>query len=164
LKAEQFWTTNGFLARGPWAWMARATSSLPVPLSPWISTVDSLFTIFSSRRSISRTVGLEPTISLNGWPAVAGLVPTKRGAARTHSAATVAIRSRRCSSSASGRRGSSATARAPSPSTSANSRTLRKSSAVATGANASRTLPPVNTNPASSSPNHSGAATTSKPR
>jgi hypothetical protein len=58
----------------------------------------------------------------------------------------------------------SATARSPSPSTSANSRTLRSSSALAIGASASRTLPPVNTNPASSPSNHSGAATTSKPR
>ena len=30
---------NGFPARSPEKWIARATSSLPVPLSPWISTV-----------------------------------------------------------------------------------------------------------------------------
>ena len=31
--------TNGFSHRGPWRWMARATSSLPVPLSPVMRTV-----------------------------------------------------------------------------------------------------------------------------
>ena len=34
-----FTATNGWSRRGPWWWMARAISSLPVPLSPVISTV-----------------------------------------------------------------------------------------------------------------------------
>ena len=37
--AAQFTGTNGFNARGPDLWMARATSSLPVPVSPVIRTV-----------------------------------------------------------------------------------------------------------------------------
>jgi hypothetical protein len=36
--APQLIGTNGRLARAPWVWMARATSSLPVPLSPMMST------------------------------------------------------------------------------------------------------------------------------
>ena len=36
--AAQFTATNGPLARGESSWMARATSSLPVPVSPRIST------------------------------------------------------------------------------------------------------------------------------
>ena len=39
--AAQLMATNGLLARPLLAWMARATSSLPVPLSPQTSTVDS---------------------------------------------------------------------------------------------------------------------------
>ena len=38
-RAAQLTATNGFPARGDLAWMARATSSLPVPLSPTMSTV-----------------------------------------------------------------------------------------------------------------------------
>ena len=37
--AAQLTATNGRLARGLWAWRARATSSLPVPDSPVISTL-----------------------------------------------------------------------------------------------------------------------------
>ena len=36
--AAQLTATNGPLARGASSWRARATSSLPVPVSPWIST------------------------------------------------------------------------------------------------------------------------------
>ena len=37
--AAQETATNGLAARSPELWMARAISSLPVPLSPRISTV-----------------------------------------------------------------------------------------------------------------------------
>ena len=39
LRAVQFMATNGLVLRGLLVWMALATSSLPVPVSPWISTV-----------------------------------------------------------------------------------------------------------------------------
>ena len=38
VNAPQLIGTNGRAARRPLAWIARATSSLPVPLSPTIST------------------------------------------------------------------------------------------------------------------------------
>ncbi len=37
--AAQLTATKRRSARGEASWMARATSSLPVPLSPWMSTV-----------------------------------------------------------------------------------------------------------------------------
>ena len=37
--APQLTATNGFSARGLWRWMAQATSSFPVPVSPVMSTV-----------------------------------------------------------------------------------------------------------------------------
>ena len=37
--AARFTATNGCSRRGLWLWMARATSSLPVPLSALTSTV-----------------------------------------------------------------------------------------------------------------------------
>ena len=37
--APQSTTTNGRGPRGPSSWIASATSSLPVPVSPWINTV-----------------------------------------------------------------------------------------------------------------------------
>ena len=37
--AAQLTATNRPVALGPWRWTARATTSLPVPDSPWISTV-----------------------------------------------------------------------------------------------------------------------------
>ncbi len=39
MKAAQFTATKGLEARGLFLWMARATSSLPVPVSPVIRTV-----------------------------------------------------------------------------------------------------------------------------
>ncbi len=40
VSAVQLTATNAPVARGECVWMARATSSLPVPLSPTTSTVD----------------------------------------------------------------------------------------------------------------------------
>ena len=48
--AAQLIATNGFSARGLLRWMARATSSLPVPLSPVISTVESVGATRAMRR------------------------------------------------------------------------------------------------------------------
>ena len=45
------------------AWMARAISSLPVPVSPVMSTVESVGATCSTWRSSARSGGLLPTIS-----------------------------------------------------------------------------------------------------
>ena len=45
--AAQFTSTNGLLARGDSRWIARATSSLPVPFSPVMSTRASVGATFS---------------------------------------------------------------------------------------------------------------------
>ena len=61
--AAQFTSTNGLLARGDIRCSARATSSLPVPFSPVISTracVAATFSIFSIS---ARITGVLPTIS-----------------------------------------------------------------------------------------------------
>ena len=44
---------DALLARGLEKWMARAMSSLPVPLSPWISTVDAVRATRSMRPKIA---------------------------------------------------------------------------------------------------------------
>ncbi len=48
--AEQFTATNGPFARWDIWWMVRATSSLPVPVSPTISTGAGLGAAISIRR------------------------------------------------------------------------------------------------------------------
>ncbi len=45
--AEQLIETKGLSLRGPLKWRAFATSSLPVPVSPWIRTETSLSVIRS---------------------------------------------------------------------------------------------------------------------
>ncbi len=50
--AAQLMATNGRSARGLLRWMAWATSSFPVPLSPWIRTVES---VGATRRMNSNT-------------------------------------------------------------------------------------------------------------
>ena len=54
--------TNGPLRRVSAAWIARATSSLPVPVSPWISTVEPIGPTCSIRSKIFRIFGLFETI------------------------------------------------------------------------------------------------------
>ena len=61
--AAQFTSTNGPWARGDSAWIARATSSLPVPFSPRISTRAFEGATFSIRSITCLTPLLEPTIS-----------------------------------------------------------------------------------------------------
>ena len=58
--AAQLIATNGRSARRLLLWIARATSSLPVPLSPVISTVESLGATRPMRRKSARITGLSP--------------------------------------------------------------------------------------------------------
>ena len=60
LKAAQFRATKGLFLRGLFWWMAWATSSLPVPVSPWISTVALVGAIRLSRSITSRIWRLSP--------------------------------------------------------------------------------------------------------
>ena len=55
---------NGLSDRALWAWIIRATSSLPVPLSPSISTVTSLRATSSAMRITLRIASLSPTSKL----------------------------------------------------------------------------------------------------
>ena len=61
--AAQFTSTNGPRARGESAWIARATSSLPVPFSPVTSTRAAVGATFSIRSITCLIALLEPTIS-----------------------------------------------------------------------------------------------------
>src|SRR5688572_12328973 len=63
-RPAQLTATNSLFCRGPSAWMARATTSLPTPLSPVIRT-------FASDRATRMTSSRSSSIS--------GLVPTSRG-------------------------------------------------------------------------------------
>ena len=58
-------TTNGSFARGDAAWIARATSSLPVPVSPWTSTLRFFGAMRSSVAKSSRIDVDSPTSSPN---------------------------------------------------------------------------------------------------
>ena len=58
--------TNGFSRRGDNSWIARANSPLPVPLSPVISTVESVSFTASTRSKIRRIRSVFPTMSRNG--------------------------------------------------------------------------------------------------
>ena len=62
--AEQLMATNGLFLRGLSSWMVRATISLPVPLSPVISTDAVLGATISTRWKISCIAREPPTI----WP------------------------------------------------------------------------------------------------
>ena len=70
--APQLMATKGWFARGLARWMARASSSLPVPLSPWIRTLASLAATrcaLASRSSMS-----EERVTMSSrqaWPAPA---------------------------------------------------------------------------------------------
>ena len=67
--AAQLMGTNGRVARFEFAWMARAISSLPVPLSPVINTVTSVGATRTSLVSSSRIGAERPTrlSSLYRW-------------------------------------------------------------------------------------------------
>jgi hypothetical protein len=61
--AAQFSAKKGRADRFDRAWIARATSSLPVPDSPRMRTVEFVGAIFSTSRKTSRIAALSPTIA-----------------------------------------------------------------------------------------------------
>jgi hypothetical protein len=61
--APQFTVTNGPLARLLRRWISRAISSLPVPVSPVMSTLMSVAATFWSLRKTSIMEGQAPMIS-----------------------------------------------------------------------------------------------------
>ena len=76
--AAQLTSMNGPCRRGLAAWMARATSSLPLPFSPVISTRAAVGPTLSIRARTPCSAGLEPTMAcawsaarLNRWFSVA---------------------------------------------------------------------------------------------
>ena len=67
---EQLKVTKGPLGTGPKVCSARATSSLPVPDSPWINT-DALYgpnrcTVFNTRRMFAERTTIPPISSGEG--------------------------------------------------------------------------------------------------
>src|SRR5256885_2124624 len=76
--AAQFTATNAPEACGPLMWMARATTSLPVPDSPWTSTVAELPATRASNLYTSSMAGLWPTTA--DGPTAGG--PTRGGGTR----------------------------------------------------------------------------------
>jgi hypothetical protein len=52
---------NGSSARGLWSWIARAKSSLPVPDSPWSSTVAREAATVATTSMARRNASLSPT-------------------------------------------------------------------------------------------------------
>jgi hypothetical protein len=81
--AAQFSPRNGRRRLGPCMWIARATSSLPVPLSPRIMTGRSVAATFSMRLNTAWMPGDRPTRFENdrrasaaaGEPAILALEP-----------------------------------------------------------------------------------------
>ena len=65
--APQFSATNGRSRRGELTWMARATSSLPVPDSPVISTVLDVGATVSINWNTASIGPLEPMMFENWW-------------------------------------------------------------------------------------------------
>ena len=70
--AAQFSAMKGPALRAPTRWMVRATTSLPVPVSPVINTVASLSATRPMVFCTSRMLLLEPirssgTLSVSGW-------------------------------------------------------------------------------------------------
>jgi len=66
-RAAQFTHSSGMCARGEAAWMARASSSLPVPLSPVISTVAWLCATRSTFSSTGRIAADSPISRISGF-------------------------------------------------------------------------------------------------
>ena len=62
MSAAQFTATKGPRARGLAWWMALATSSLPVPLSPLSITVESVRATFEMKVSTRPMASLVPTM------------------------------------------------------------------------------------------------------
>jgi hypothetical protein len=60
VRMEQSTTTKGPSARGLFSWMARAKSSLPVPVSPVMSVLASLLAAWAIRSRHLAILGLTP--------------------------------------------------------------------------------------------------------
>src|SRR5262245_33244737 len=60
--AAQLILMKGLFARGELRWISKATSSLPVPLSPWMSTVEGEPASLEITLKMSCICGLEPMI------------------------------------------------------------------------------------------------------
>ena len=65
VSAAQLTVMNGPFARCASRWIARATSSLPVPLSPAMNTVVSVAATFSTVRRTAAILSPPPTSSAN---------------------------------------------------------------------------------------------------
>ena len=87
--AAQLTCTSAPFLRGDWRWMARATSSLPVPLSPVMSTVAG---VGAARSIISRTRRI-------GGAVAHQLLGLDRRAAAAVALQPVALDARSCSDS-----------------------------------------------------------------
>ena len=66
--AAQFTATKGPAPRSLASWIARATSSLPVPVSPRIVTVTRVGAARPAWSSAWRSIGLDPRIRRKWWP------------------------------------------------------------------------------------------------
>jgi hypothetical protein len=60
--AAQFSERKFFSLRGPWKWIARASSSFPVPDSPWMMTGNSVSVMRSMRSRTAWIFGLRVTM------------------------------------------------------------------------------------------------------
>ena len=68
--AAQLTSTNGPACRAEKTWIARATSSLPLPFSPWISTRPLVGAAVAICSRSTRNTTLSPTISVR-WSRLA---------------------------------------------------------------------------------------------
>src|SRR6202008_5009540 len=66
-RLPEFTVTNERLAGDELAWMARATSYLPVPLSPWMRIVDRLGAAWMIRSNTWRICAVFPMMFANLW-------------------------------------------------------------------------------------------------
>ena len=81
--AATFTATKGLVFRGPFEWRSLAITSLPVPVSPWMTTLDEVFATTATLASTFRSAGLSDTTSeQRRRPAVGSAcrqVPQRRG-------------------------------------------------------------------------------------
>ncbi len=82
--AAQFTATNGLAARRPWRCSARATTSLPVPVSPVISTVVSASASMPIFFWTSRSADEPPTISSSSADVAAAGASAVGGSSRAN--------------------------------------------------------------------------------
>ena len=84
--APQSSTTIGPFLRPDSSWMARATSSLPVPVSPWMTTETSIGAIFRMRPKICRI--------FTDWPTMPHSEPSRSGSTVSSSSMGVKVERR----------------------------------------------------------------------